>query len=80
MSLSHSGFLLPAIWDKGEDSQGHGQRVQGRALNILHVLNLDPPPIDSGSGAPMYVLDLAQLVPVGVCSVYEITGTEHILK
>lgn len=28
----------------------------------------------------MYVLDSAQLVPVGVCSVHLITGTEYVLN
>lgn len=54
--------------------------IHGRALNVLHSLNLDPPSIDSKSDASMYMLDSAKLLPLGVCSIYKITGTEHLLN
>lgn len=28
----------------------------------------------------MYMLDSAKLLPLGVCSIYKITGTEHLLN
>lgn len=52
--------------------------VQGKALNTLHILNLDPPFIDSKSDASMYALVSAKVVLVDVCSVYKITGIECI--